>query len=204
MTSHPSTIASRRRQPKGDKRERTRTALLDAALALTRERGFESTTLQEIAERAGMSTGAIYGNFKNRDELFMALAIRQWAAIRPKFRPDSSFADKMRAVAEATLAAIPERRPGAAGAFTFRAYVMTHEEARIRFRDEMARGFDAGAAWMRSMVEAGDLPMPADILVRVINALTEGLIFQRLLTPELMPDEVFYAAFAALAGQRRG
>jgi hypothetical protein len=43
--------------------------------------------------------------------------------------------------------------------------------------------------------------MPAEILVRVINSLIEGLLFQRFLTPELMPDEVFYAAFAALAGK---
>jgi hypothetical protein len=33
--------------------------------------------------------------------------------------------------------------------------------------------------------------------VRVIHALTEGLVFQRLLTPDLMPDEIFRAAFAA-------
>jgi hypothetical protein len=32
----------------------------------------------------------------------------------------------------------------------------------------------------------------------VIHVLTEGLVFQRLLTPELMPDEIFHAAFAAL------
>ena len=44
-----------------------------------------------------------------------------------------------------------------------------------------------------------ELPMPADDLVRVIHALIEGLVMQRILTPELCPDEVFYAAFAALA-----
>jgi hypothetical protein len=38
-----------RRRPKGDKRERTRAALLDAALALTREKGFEETTLADVA-----------------------------------------------------------------------------------------------------------------------------------------------------------
>ena len=43
--------------------------------------------------------------------------------------------------------------------------------------------------------------MPAELLVCVIHALTEGLLFQRFLTPELVPDEVFYAAFAALAGE---
>ena len=41
--------------------------------------------------------------------------------------------------------------------------------------------------------------MPAGQLVRVIHALTEGLVLLRLLTPELMPDDVFHAAFAALA-----
>jgi len=201
--SDPSTTGSKsgsgRRRPKGNKRDRTRTALLDAALALTREKGFEETTLQDVAERAGMSTGAIYGNFRNRDELFMALAVRQWAPIKPEFTPGSSFAELMHAVAKAVLASIPDRRPAAVGALTFRAYALRHENVRESFRDEMARGLAAGATWMESVFAADDLPMPAELMVRVINALIEGLLFQRFLTPELMPDEVFYAAFAALA-----
>ncbi len=196
-----SDTGSRRRQPKGDKRERTRTALLDAALALTREKGFEETTLQDVAERAGMSTGAIYGNFKNRDELFMALAIRQWAPIRPQFKAGSSFAELMHAMADAVLAAIPDRRPGAVGALTFRAYALRHETVRQSFSEEMAKGLAAGAIWVDTMFEAEDLPMPPETLVRVINALIEGLLFQRFLTPELMPDEVFHAAFGALAAK---
>ena len=40
---------------------------------------------------------------------------------------------------------------------------------------------------------------PADHLVRVIHALIEGLVLQRLLTPDLYPDEVFYSAFSVLA-----
>eukprot|EP01030_Chromulinospumella_sphaerica_P032022 gene32022-32716_t len=83
--------ASNRRRPKGDKRERTRARLLDAALSLTREKGFDRTTLADVAERAGMTTGAIYGNFRNREALFMALAERQWAPVRPVFAPGSSF-----------------------------------------------------------------------------------------------------------------
>jgi AcrR family transcriptional regulator len=191
----------RRGRPKGDKRERTRTALLDAALALTREKGFEQTTLQDVAERAGMTTGAIYGNFRNRDELFMALAVRQWAPIRPRFTLGASFAELMHATAEAVLASIPEREPAAVGALTFRAYALRHEEIRASFRDEMAKGLAAGATWMDAVFSADDLPMPAETMVRVINALIEGLLFQRFLTPELMPDDVFYAAFAALAGK---
>ena len=190
---------SSRRQPKGDKRERTRTALLDAALALTREKGFEETTLQDVAERAGMTTGAIYGNFKNRDELFMALAVRQWSPIKPHVEKGASLAELMRAMAEATLAVVPEREPTAVGALTFRAYALRHESVRKAFRLEMERGLAAGAAWMESAFSAEKLPMPAEIMVRVINVMIEGLLFQRFLTPELMPDEVFYAAFGALA-----
>ena len=77
----PSTHASARGKPKGDKRERTRAALLEAARALIREKGYERTTLEEVARRAGMTTGAIYGNFKNRDELFIALGQTYWAPI---------------------------------------------------------------------------------------------------------------------------
>jgi hypothetical protein len=62
----------------------------------------------------------------------------------------------------------------------------------------MARGYDAGAAWLASKFDAQDLPMAPEVLVRVINALVEGLTFQRLLTPELVPDEVIYAAFRAV------
>ena len=64
---------SSRRGPKGDKRDRTRATLLEAARAIVREKGYARTTLEAVARRAGMTTGAIYGNFKNRDELFIAL-----------------------------------------------------------------------------------------------------------------------------------
>ncbi len=193
--------APTRGRPKGDKRVRTRAALMDAALALTREKGFEQTTLKDVAERAGMTTGAIYGNFRNRDELFMALAERQWAAIRPRYTRGMSFRELMRATGEAVIEALPERREAAVGALTFRAYALRREEARARFRDAMAAGYSGGAAWFGEVMAAEDLPMPAELLVVVINALIEGLIFQRFLTPELVPDEVIFAAFEALAGR---
>jgi hypothetical protein len=41
--------------------------------------------------------------------------------------------------------------------------------------------------------------MPPEELVRGLHALIEGLVMHRILTPELCPEEVFYAAFAELA-----
>jgi AcrR family transcriptional regulator len=191
-------LDSRRGHPKGDKRERTRAKLLEAARSLIREKGYEHTTLEAIAERAGMTTGAIYGNFKNREELFISLGQTYWAPIKPRVQPGSTFPEILRALADATLAAIPDRRAAAVGRLTGLAYTLTHEELRAKVAEFTAQSYALGGNWLRSVTKEEDLPMPADQLVRVIHALIEGLVFQRLLTPELMPDEVFHAAFAAL------
>jgi AcrR family transcriptional regulator len=189
---------SPRGQPKGDKRNRTRAKLMEAARSLIREKGYEHATLDAIAERAGMTTGAIYGNFKNRDELFLALGQAYWAPIKPKVRPGATFPEILRALADATLAAIPDRSAAAVGRLTGMAYALTHEELRIKVTEFTAQSYAFGEEWLRSVTKEEDLPMPASQLVRVIHALSEGLVFQRLLTPELMPDEIFRAAFAAL------
>ena len=191
-------LNSRRSQPKGDKRDRTRAKLLEAARSLIREKGYEHTTLEAIAERAGMTTGAIYGNFKNRDELFISLGQTYWAPIKPQVQRNSTFPEIMRALADATLAAIPDRSAAAVGRLTGLAYTLTHEELRAKVVELTAHSYAFGEQWLRSVTKEEALPMPANQLVRVIHALTEGLVFQRLLTPELIPDEVFHAAFAAL------
>jgi len=189
---------SPRGKPKGDKRERTRAALLEAARALVRERGYERTTLEKVAHRAGMTTGAIYGNFKNRDELFIVLGQTYWAPVKPKIPPGATFAQAMQAFAKATLAAVDERAPAAVGRLTGLAYALKKKELRSRVVEVTKDSYEFGAEWLSTFGPA-ELPMPPETLVRVIHALIEGLVMQRILTPELCPDEVFYAAFAALA-----
>jgi len=192
-----------RRRPKGDKRQRTRARLLEAARELIREKGYARTTLQDVASRAGMTSGAIYGNFKNRDELFVSLAEAYWAPIRPKVKAGASFADVMQALAAATLAALPDREKAAVGRLTGMAYTLTQDDLRARVREITTQSYAFGASWLRAAIDERELPMSPEHLVRVIHALTEGLVFQRLLTPELVPDQVFYEAFAALAAPRR-
>lgn len=193
---------SRRRQPKGDKRERTRAKLLEAARWLIREKGYESATLEAIAEKAGMTTGAIYGNFKNRDELFITLGQTYWPPIKPQVKPGASFAEILRAMADATIAAIPDRRAAAVGRLTGLAYTLTHEEMRVKVREVTAQSYSFGEEWLRAVTKEEELPLPADQLVRILHVLTEGLVFQRLLTPELVTEETIRAAFGALAVQK--
>lgn len=189
---------SARGKPKGDKRDRTRAALLEAARTLIREKGYEQTRLEEVASRAGMTTGAIYGNFRNRDELFIALGQTYWAPVKPQIKPGATFAEAMRALAKATLAAVDERRPAAVGRLTGLAYTLKNPELRARVHDITHNSYQIGAEWL-SLFDRSELPMPPKHLVRVIHVLIEGLVMQRILTPDLCPDEVFYAAFGALA-----
>jgi AcrR family transcriptional regulator len=198
----PKKTKTSRRGPKGDKRDRTRARLLEAARALVREKGYTRTTLEAVARRAGMTTGAIYGNFKNRDELFIALGQTYWAPVTPRIKPGATFAQVMHAMAEATLEAIPERTTAAVGRLTGLAYMLTTPDLQARVREITANSYEAGAEWLRSMEDESKLPMPAAQLVCVIHALIEGLVLQRILTPDLCPDEVFFAAFGALAQQR--
>ena len=149
-----------------------------------------------------MTTGAIYGNFKNRDELFIALGQAYWAPVTPRVEPGATFADAMRAMAEATLAAIPERTTAAVGRLTGLAYTLSSPDLHARVREITAGSYALGAEWLRTFGDASELPMPPEHLVCVIHALIEGLVVQRILTPELCPDEVFFAAFAALAHHR--
>ena len=191
--------ANSRRRPKGDKRARTRAALLDAARVLIGERGYDRTTLQSIAERAGMTIGAIYGNFTNRDALFIALSEAYWAPIKPSFSPGSSFAQKMNAMAQAVIDVIPERQKVAASRLAGMAYTLGSQESLAQVHEVTARSYLEGAAWLHAIAKPEEMALPPEQMVVVIHALTEGLIFQRLMTPDLVTDEAIFAAFDALA-----
>jgi AcrR family transcriptional regulator len=193
---------SARPRPTGDKRARTRAKLLEVTRVLVEEKGYAQTTLQEVARRAGMSNGAVYGNFKNRDDLFAALGPTFWPRVRVRAKAGMSFAEIMQAMAAATIAALAQRRPAGAGRLTGLAYTLTNEGLQVRAQDVAAERYASAAEWWRSIIAEDQLPMPPELLVRVLNALIEGLTIQWLLTPELIPDDVIYAAFAALASAR--
>lgn len=54
------------------KSEETRNRILEAALRVFRERGFESSTMREIATESGMALGAAYYYFESKDAIVMA------------------------------------------------------------------------------------------------------------------------------------
>jgi AcrR family transcriptional regulator len=58
------------------KAEETRERILDAALRLFREHGFDHTTMRDIASEAGMAVGAAYYHFRSKEDLVMAFYVR--------------------------------------------------------------------------------------------------------------------------------
>jgi AcrR family transcriptional regulator len=65
------------------KSEETRTRILEAALALFRKRGFEKTTMREIAQESGVALGAAYYYFDSKDALVMGFYERAQQELDP-------------------------------------------------------------------------------------------------------------------------
>jgi AcrR family transcriptional regulator len=54
----------------------TRDRILDVALELFTEQGFDATSLRQIAERLGVTKAALYYHFESKDDILMALHMR--------------------------------------------------------------------------------------------------------------------------------
>jgi AcrR family transcriptional regulator len=68
----------------GPKSEETRGRILDAALTLFRERGFEAATMRDIAEEAGVATGAAYYYFSSKDAIIIDFYRRSCTEMQPE------------------------------------------------------------------------------------------------------------------------
>jgi AcrR family transcriptional regulator len=65
------------------KSEATRTRILESALATFRERGFEKSTMREIAVAAGVAVGAAYYYFDSKDAIVLAFYQRAQQEMAP-------------------------------------------------------------------------------------------------------------------------
>src|SRR5437899_355118 len=60
------------------RKEQTRSEILEAARAVFLRRGFHAASLDEIAEEAGYTKGAVYSSFESKDELFLGVLDRHF------------------------------------------------------------------------------------------------------------------------------
>ncbi|GIG59499.1 TetR family transcriptional regulator [Longispora fulva] len=96
------------------RREDTRQRLFDAAITLIAERGYSSTTVDEIAAAAGVAKGTVYYNFTSKPELFTELLRHGIGALTTELRAAAeglSGPDGVHAVATAQLRYIQRYQP---------------------------------------------------------------------------------------------
>ena len=72
-TTSTEAAGGRPRETQAARSARTRGALLDAARELFAEKGFAATGREEIAERAGVTRGALYHHFASKTEVAAAV-----------------------------------------------------------------------------------------------------------------------------------
>ncbi len=148
---------------RGAKRRQARRALFEAAIALFREQGFDATTVDEIAQRAGYSRATFFNHFKTKDGVlrFYGEHLReQVEAELLLLGPETSPLERVRTMLN-TMLVETERHRGAARIVHMysigdRSYLATPTPARMRILELLT-------ALMREAQEAGqirpDLPM---------------------------------------------
>jgi AcrR family transcriptional regulator len=100
------------------KSARTRSTIIDAALRLFRERGYEATTMRAIAAEAGVSVGNAYYYYSSKEELIQGFYDRAQvdhaAAARPVLDGTVDLTARIVGVVEAWLTTMEPFRPFAA------------------------------------------------------------------------------------------
>ena len=173
MTPRRRTLDPRRR-PRQRRSQDTVAFLLEAAAQVFGARGYERTTTNHVAERAGVSIGTLYQYFPNKDALLLALAREHLGSARAAF---DAAAAELRATAP-PLAGVVRRLVELAAALNDRPVhaVLVDEAPRPpELRAELAALHAAVAeevVWhLRRLGAGGPAPGPAAlVLVHAVDA----------------------------------
>lgn len=155
-------------------RARPRAALLEAAGQIIAEEGYDQLSMDKVAARAGMTKGAIYGNFASEEDL---IAEALTAGVRrppPALKAGGSLAEQLQIIANDLIAQGSELRGLAIKLVAFQLYALTHEDMRQRVAKENTRIHARIEAWTRQMLPVDQLAMSPEHFVGILHALSNG------------------------------
>lgn len=178
----------------------TRRRLIDEARRLFREGGYAATSLEQIAEAASVTKGAIYGHFESKEDLLLS-------AVEDAPSPDygtllddraGSLRERLERYGRA-MAVDPEvlDARGFAVSLEFLAALLRNDVELSRYADDVRRRLAAVAE------EDSDVPLGGVSPLQVWalgHALFVGLQLFRLVVPDVVTPDVCARAFALLAG----
>jgi AcrR family transcriptional regulator len=190
------------RVTRADSRARTRARLLEAAAEVFVERGFHGASVEEIAERAGFTRGAVYSNFRDKAELLQTLLDERMArgvAEVTDIVSNAAGPAEMFAGLRARAASIEPDADWLVLRTEFWLYAMRHPEARpgLADRDRALRAQYAAAIEAQFDAVGLEPPAPLDQLALVVQLLDEGIPARRWIDPAL-GDDVFLEALVTL------
>ena len=184
------------------RRQHTRDLLLDAAEEVFAKRGFEGASLEEIAETAGYTRGAIYKHFGGKEELFLE------ANTRFNERYIQSFAemvDPAESLEDLDFAAIAKRWHDMNRAEVerfalgteFNLYVLRHPECRERVAAQWRQNAERVAAMIEEQATRFNLKLrkPALTVARVALAASGGIEMAARFDAD---DDELYTAFVEI------
>jgi len=159
------------------RREDTRQKLYEAAVALIAGRGYSATTVDDIAERAGVAKGTVYYNFPSKPKLFEGLLGHGVGLLTDQFRAAVDGLAPREAVAALIRTQLEyiQRYPAFAQLLLSEMW-RTNREWRqtLHLLREEAIGVIAGV--LRAGVDAGDFPPDLDVRVASSALFGVGLV----------------------------
>jgi AcrR family transcriptional regulator len=198
-----------------ERQAHTRARLMHSAAAVAARRGLERASLDEVAEEAGFTKGAVYANFKSKEDLFLAMLDARFAERLEELDRILSTEDdpdtQAREAAAGFMAAIESEPEWERLFFEFTVYAARNEEFRAelvaRYRGMRERIAELLARRARRL---GIEPViPPEHIALMTFAMANGMALERLLEPEAVPDglypemmAIFFTGLRARAGER--
>ncbi|SCX02778.1 TetR/AcrR family transcriptional regulator [Mycolicibacterium fluoranthenivorans] len=191
--------ATPRRLTRAESRERTRRQLLEAAADIFARRGYAAASVEEIAESAGFSVGAVYSNFANKDELFAALmtdrAVNHMDEVADIFDSAEALSqDPLQGLGRMLIAISDKDLHVAVLKTEFWLHAVRNPELMRIEADASARTLTAVREILTGVLDRNDVDqsvVSVDDFATVTLALFGGLIRQRRTDPSRVSDDMF-------------
>jgi AcrR family transcriptional regulator len=197
----PRTQAKGRRKPsvkrpnRAEKRAANRAQILRAARTVFGKRGFQAATIEEIADEAGLSNGAIYYNFESKGDLFFALLeerqdqrIRHMSRTFANSAPDAALEQEAR---DAT-SSLKDSREWRLLLLEFVAHAARTPSLAPKLRAHKRKFRAALTELLEQLLTArgATAALPPGQLALVVSALANGLASEEISDPGSVPDEL--------------
>jgi AcrR family transcriptional regulator len=189
------------------RRAMTRQHLLDAAAIVFARNGFHGSTLDEVAATAGFTKGAVYSNFKSKDDLFLELLDdridRQFAVVSEVLESGShDAAEQFPRIREVLRSDMFWDESFITLWLEFVLYARRNPEAEAKLTASVQRSrAQVEALIQHEYATIGLRPnYPTRDLAEISLALLTGLGIDRLVNPSLVPDQTLDTTLSFLYG----